>query len=241
MSTRDFSGFPDDALRFLRALRRNNRREWFTARRERFETSLSQPIRALIEEMDSHFATFAPEIVGDARTSVFRIHRDVRFSPDKSPYKTAVACWFFHRDAGRGVGKRNPHGGAGFYFHIEPDASLLAAGLWMPPGDALLGVRQALVADHASFARIVESPARARRFGSLSDEAMLRRVPRGFGAGHPAAKWLRHRSFTMSRTLSPDEVLSPRLPATLARDYRALLPLVRWLNSAIGFPPAERR
>ena len=83
---------------------------------------------ALVEEMDVRLAELAPEIVGDPKRSIFRIHRDVRFSNDKSPYKTNAACWFYHMDAGRGVGGDAPHGGAGFYFHLEPGESCWAAG-----------------------------------------------------------------------------------------------------------------
>ena len=234
-------GFTSEALTFLRSLRRNNRRDWFTAQRERYETVVRRPLMELVEEMDARFARFAPEMVGDPRRSVFRIHRDVRFSADKSPYKTHAACWFFHRDAGKGVGGTNPHGGAGFYFHIEPGASIVAAGLWMPPAESLRRVRQALAEDHAGFLKTVRARAVARRFGALSDEAVLRRVPRGFDPDHPAAEWLRYRSFTVSRELSPDELLSPALADTLERDYRMLLPFVRWLNRACGFPPAARR
>ena len=234
-------GFTRDSLTFLGSLRRNNRRDWFTAQRERYETSVRRPLMELVEEMDARFARFAPEMVGDPKRSVFRIHRDVRFSADKSPYKTHAACWFFHRDAGKGVGGTNPHGGAGFYFHIEPGASIVAAGLWMPPAESLRRVRQALAEDHVGFVKTVRARAVARQFGSLSDEAVLRRVPRGFDPDHPAAEWLRYRSFTVSRELPPDELLSPVLADTLERDYRVLLPFVRWLNDACGFPRAARR
>lgn len=237
----EFHGFDSDALRYLRALRRNNRREWFNEHRKRYEESVRGPMAALIEEMDVRFARFAPEITGDPRRSAFRIHRDVRFSADKSPYKTHAACWFYHRDAGKGVGGGTPHGGAGFYFHLEPNASSIGGGLWMPPGDAVKRIRQALDDDHESFARIVRSKALGKRFGGLDEEAMLRRVPRGFSPDHPGAEWLRHRSYTMGRLLTNDEVAEPRLADTLEREYRALLPLVRWLNSALGFPPASRR
>jgi uncharacterized protein (TIGR02453 family) len=237
----DFTGFTDDALRFLRALRRNNRREWFTERKPRYEESVRQPLAALIEEMDARFARYAPEITGDPKRSAFRIHRDVRFSADKSPYKTHAACWFFHRDAGKGVGGSTPHGGAGFYFHLEPDASLVAGGLWMPPAEGLRRIRLALGERYEEFAGIVRSRSLVRRFGSLNEEAMLRRVPRGVDPEHPAASWLRHRSFTMSHPLSNEDVMSPRLAGLLERDYKTLLPLIRWLNVALGYPPAARR
>ncbi|MFL5575952.1 MAG: TIGR02453 family protein, partial [Gemmatimonadaceae bacterium] len=93
--------FAPASLRFLRGLAANNRKEWFEARRETYEREVRAPLRELVEEMDVRLATVAPEIVGDTKRSLFRIHRDVRFSRDKSPYKTHAACWFFHRAAGR--------------------------------------------------------------------------------------------------------------------------------------------
>ena len=120
MSDGEFRGFRAGALTFLRSLKRNNTREWFQAHRDDYEREVRAPLAALVEEMDVRFAELAPEIVGDPKRSLFRIHRDVRFSSDKSPYKTNAACWFYHGDAGRGVGSTTPHGGAGFYFHMEP-------------------------------------------------------------------------------------------------------------------------
>src|SRR5947199_409431 len=89
-------------------------------------------MRALIEEMDVRLARFAPEITGDPKRSMFRIYRDIRFSKDKSPYKTHAACWFYHRDADARVGGDAEGGGAGFYFHLAPGGSLIGAGIWMP-------------------------------------------------------------------------------------------------------------
>lgn len=234
-------GFTKDSFAFLRSLRRNNRREWFTAQRDRYEESVRRPLIELVEELDARFAGFAPEITGHPRRSVFRIHRDVRFSSDKSPYKTNAACWFYHGDAGKGVGGTNPHGGAGFYFHIEPDTALVGGGIWMPATESLRLIRQALADDYVRFGRIVRARPVAKRFGTLNEEAMLRRVPRGFDTDHPASTWLKYRSFIMSHTLAPDEVLSPALHDILERDYRLLLPFVRWLNAACGFPPTSRR
>ena len=123
--------FTTASVTYLRQLKRNNDREWFETNRERYERDLRLPMRELIEEMDVRFARIAPEIVGDAKRSMFRIHRDVRFSKDKSPYKTHAASWFFHRAAGRGVGESG-QGGAGFYFHLEPDGCFAGGGCWMP-------------------------------------------------------------------------------------------------------------
>ena len=130
-ASRDFTGFRPAALTFLRSLRRHNDREWFAQHRESYEAEVRAPLAALVEEVDVRLATVAPEIVGDPKRSLFRIHRDVRFSSDKSPYKTHAACWFFHGDAGRGVGRETTaHGGAGFYFDIGPTGSSLGGGIW---------------------------------------------------------------------------------------------------------------
>ena len=123
-----FSGFSPDALKFLRGLKRKNEKPWFEEHRAAYEHTVKNPLRQLAEELDIRFATLAPEFVAPPKRALFRIHRDVRFSKDKSPYKTHAALWVFHRDAGRGVGRSigEAHGGAGFYFHLEPGASLVA-------------------------------------------------------------------------------------------------------------------
>lgn len=235
-----FEGFPPDAFTFLRALRRNNRKEWFEANRDRYEQSLRTPLRLLVEEVDVGLATLAPEIVGTKR-SLFRIHRDVRFSKDKSPYKTHAAVWFYHRDAGRQVGDAAVHGGAGFYFHLAPDEVFTGGGVWMPPRPALARIRDAIAEDHATLEEILRAPAFRRRFGGLETEAMLKRMPRGYDAEHPAAELLRHQSFTAGRPLAPDVVHTRKLVDVLLKDYAVMLPLVRWINAAGGLPAASAR
>ncbi len=237
---RAFPGFDRGLFRFLSGLRRNNRRPWFEAHRDDYERLVREPMRAFIEELDTRLATAIPELVGDPKRSMFRIHRDIRFSKDKSPYKTHVSCWCYHADAGRGVG-REAHGGAGLYVHIEPGRSMIGGGIWMPPRDQLTAIRDALAERPAAFTRVVRAAAFRRRYGALADDAMLQRVPRGFAADHPAAGWLRYQSFTAGRMLTDAEVLDPDLPRRLERDIVTLRPLIRWLNDAIGFPSAERR
>ncbi len=232
--------FEPAALTFLRQLKRNNRREWFMAHKDRYTHLVQEPMRACIEEMDVILAQEMPEIHGDPKRSMFRVYRDVRFGKDKSPYKTHASCWCFHQDAGRGVGQA-VRGGAGFYLHLEPGASMIAAGIWMPPKEGLGMIREALLDDHASWAKIVTAPAFRRRFGRLSEEAMLVRVPRGVDPTHPAAPWLRYKSFTVHRMLGNDVMTSPTLLRQLTTDIRRLRPMVRWLNNALGFAPLEHR
>src|SRR5215510_6732148 len=116
----DFGGFRPAALRFLRDLTRNNEKVWFEANRDLYEREVREPMRRLVEALDARLGSIAPEIVGDPKRSLFRIHRDVRFSKNKSPYKTNAGAWLYHLDAGREVGRGSEGGGAGFYFHIDP-------------------------------------------------------------------------------------------------------------------------
>jgi len=237
----DFSGFRPAALSFLRALRRHNEREWFERNRATYEEEVRAPLAALVEEVDVRLAAVAPEIVGDPKRSLFRIHRDVRFSKDKSPYKTNAACWFYHGDAGRGVGSATTaHGGAGFYFDIGPTTSWIGGGIWMPPRPTLARIRERIDDEPASLARVLRAPA-LKRYGGLAEAAMLVRMPRGYDVDHPAATLLRHQSFTVGRELTPRELFSPRLPDLLAREYARIVPLVRWLNGALGLRTLARR
>jgi uncharacterized protein (TIGR02453 family) len=237
----EFTGFRPAALTFLRSLRRHNDREWFARNRETYESELRGPLAALAEEMDVRLATMAPEIVGDPKRSLFRIHRDVRFSADKSPYKTHVACWFHHVDAGRGVGTAAPHGGAGFYFHMEATRASLGGGIWMPPRPTLQRIREAIDDDPRPLMKILREPTVRRRFGGLAEENMLTRMPRGYAVDHPAAELLRHQSYTLGREIAQRDLFSARLPDLLARDYERLLPLVRWLNGALGLRTLAQR
>lgn len=241
MTETEFTGFRPAALGFLRSLKRNNDRDWFAKHRETYEAELRAPLAALVEEVDVRLATMAPEIVGDPKRSLFRIHRDVRFSADKSPYKTNVAAWFHHVDAGRGVGTAAPHGGAGFYFHMEATRASIGAGIWMPPRPTLQRLRAAIDGDHRPLAKILRDAAVKKKFGGLDAENMLTRMPRGYGEDHPAAELLRHQSYTLGRDLTQREVLSATLPDLLAREYAQLLPLVRWLNGTLGLRTLARR
>ena len=231
--------FTPAALRFLRGLAKNNNKEWFEAHRTEYEGEVREPMRDLIGEMNEKLKTFAPEIGGDPKRSMFRINRDIRFSKDKSPYKTHAACWFHHKRATSRVGSEADAGSAGFYFHLEPGRSMVGAGLWMPPRPQLNKLRDAIAEDPAGFDRMAKGL--TKRFGGLDDEAVLTRMPRGFSDEHPAAKWLRYQSFTVHAMLSDAEVLDGRLVDRIEKDFKTMLPFVRWLNRALGYQSADKR
>jgi uncharacterized protein (TIGR02453 family) len=236
-----FGGFRPAAFQFLRDLARNNQKPWFEANRDAYERELRDPMRRLVETLHARLGRIAPEIVGDPKRSMFRIHRDVRFSEDKSPYKTNAGAWLYHRDAGRKVGREGEGGGAGFYFHVDATTCFMAGGIWMPAPPALLRIREAIAAQPTALARLTSAPGFRRRFDGLSEEVKLRRVPRGFPLDHPAAEWLKLQSFTARAPIERSVVTSPRLVDSLCRDFTRLVPLVRWLNRALGYPPATAR
>jgi uncharacterized protein (TIGR02453 family) len=233
--------FTPASLKFLRGLARNNAKPWFEAHRREYEAFVLGPLRDFVDEMDVRFARIAPEIVGDRKRSIFRIYRDVRFSDDKSPYKTNAGCWFYHRDGSHKVGQESHGGGAGFYFQLQPGNCFSGGGIWMPPKEALARIRDAIAERPAAFAKMLVTPGVVRRLGGLDEDAMLKKTPRGYAPDHPAAEWLRYKSFTLGRAYSDAQATSARLPQLLEDDFVLMLPLVRWLNAALGLKAAQRR
>jgi uncharacterized protein (TIGR02453 family) len=214
--------FSDKTIRFLRALKRNNRREWFNAHRDDYEQHVRQPMTTMVERLAEDFRTFAPELVASPRLSIYRIYRDTRFSDNKTPYKTHVAAVF----PTRGLQK---HEGAGLYFHISPDEVWVGGGMYSPQPSQLYAVREHIAANSRDLRRIVESPAFRRHVGQLEGEK-LTRVPRGFSKEHEAAEFLKHRHFIAGAEFPASFAVSPTFYATLLRVFRHVIPLSRFLN-----------
>ena len=225
--------FRPASLRFFRGLAKNNNKQWFETHRSDYESEVREPMRALIGDVNARLATFAPEMGGDPKRSMFRINRDIRFSKDKSPYKTNAGCWFNHKSASSKVGGEANEGSAGFYFHFQPGKSFVGAGLWMPPRPQLDTLREAIADDPEGFDRIVRQ---LKKYGGLSEEhGMLKRMPRGYADDHPAGRYLRLQSFTCGRAIKDSQLTNARLPAIVAKEFEGMLPLVRWLNKALGY------
>jgi uncharacterized protein (TIGR02453 family) len=220
-----FSAFPKEGLQFLHSLKRNNNREWFQKHRGNYEQHVKQPMADLIQTVHDDFKEFAPEMIASPKISAYRIHRDTRFSKDKSPYKTHVAAVFPRN----GLSK---HEGAGFYFHIATDELLIGGGLYMPLPEDLHAVRSHILQNATRFLNIVESPAFRRTFGKVEGE-QLTRVPRGFPADHRVAGYLKYKQFLAGRTLPPEQATTPRFYQTLIQTFRAMVPFVRFLNEPI--------
>jgi uncharacterized protein (TIGR02453 family) len=217
--------FPLQALKFLRALKRNNRRDWFLAHKDEYDACVRQPMLAVIAQLADDFRAFAPELVASPTTSMYRIYRDIRFSENKAPYKTHVAASF----PTRGLAK---HEGAGLYFHVSPDEVWVGGGMYAPQTPQLSAVREHIAANHRRLRAIVESPGFRRAVGRLEGERLLR-VPRGFPREHPAADFLKFRQFLAGRELPPSLATKPAFYPSLLKIFRSVAPLARFLNEPL--------
>lgn len=215
--------FSRELFRFLKELRRNNTREWFQANKQRYELAVREPMLRFIADFGVPLRKISAYFVADARPiggSMFRIHRDIRFSKDKSPYKTHAAAHFSHGAAEEGV-----HA-PGFYLHLEPGNCFAAAGLWHPDARTLVKVRDAIV-------RRPEAWKKARRGLTLEGES-LNRPPRGYDPKPPLVEDLKRKDFVTSLELSEAQVYSSSLLRDFADASKRMSPLVEFLTKAVG-------
>jgi uncharacterized protein (TIGR02453 family) len=214
--------FSVETLRFLRALKRNNDRDWFQARRERYDRFVRAPMVDVIEQLDRDFRRFAPELIATPRLSLYRIYRDTRFSDNKAPLKTNIAASF----PWRGLPK---HEGAGLYLEVGPGWVWAGGGMWAPQPPQLHRVREHIANTYPEIQRIAHAAPFRRAVGSLEGER-LTRVPRGFAKDDPASDFLKHRRFVAGREFPADLATSRSFYPTVLRTFKAILPLVRFLN-----------
>lgn len=219
------SPFTKKTLAFLRALKRNNDREWFRERKHDYEAHVRQPMMALIEQLSGDFRRMAPELVAEPRVSLYRIYRDTRFSDDKTPLKTHAAARFPSRQFPKGIG-------AGLYLEIAPTYVWFGGGRYMPTTEELRSIRQHIASEHRQLHRIVRSKRFTSTFDALEGER-LSRVPRGYLADHPAAEYLRYTRFLVGREYPASFALDPGFYPELLRVFEAALPLIRFLNAGI--------
>jgi uncharacterized protein (TIGR02453 family) len=222
-----FDGFPHEGIDFLKSLKRNNNRPWFEKHKPDYESFVKLPMQSLIVALRPHFERFAPEFDINPKRSIFRIYRDVRFSKDKTPYKTHAAAHFVLRGKPKGVE------GSGYYLHIEPGEVFIGGGIYMPDNDQLKKIRSA-IADHSGqFLSIVRLPKFKKIFGKLEGEK-LQRVPKGYDPDHPMAEWLKHKQFFVWIEWTESKCLKDKFVAEVAEVYKAATPLVRFLNEAMS-------
>lgn len=214
--------FSPQAIQFLRGLARNNRRDWFDARKAVYESELKSPLLALIQEINGDFADFAPQHIRPAQKCMFRIYRDTRFSADKTPYKKHISAWW----ARQGLEKKS---GGGFYFHLSGKELVIAAGVYMPEREQLLAVRTHLLEHHEEFRRL-SSARKLRRLMDEFDGLRLTRPPKGFPKDHRAIDLIACRQWGVSTTLPAETALQPTLRKEIVDRFRVAAPLIEFLN-----------
>lgn len=224
------SPFTRKTLAFLRALKRNNDREWFKARKDEYEAHVRAPMVAMLGRLADDFRAFAPELVADPKVSLFRIYRDTRFSEDKTPLKTNAAAHFPNRTLRKA--------GAGLYFEVAPQWVWIGGGIYMPETHELVAIRAHVATHHAKLRKIVEARAFIAAVGGLHGE-QLTRVPRGFPKDHPAADYLRYRQYLAGREYPASFAHDARFYPEVLKVFRHLAPMIRFLNTPLLARPVD--
>jgi len=217
--------FTSKTISFLRALKRNNRREWFVPRKEQYEAHVRAPMVQLIERLAGDLPSFAPELACDPKMSLFRVYRDTRFSSDKRPYKTHVAARFPIRTFPRGEG-------AGLYMEIAPGWVWMGGGMYMPTTADLHDIRAQIVSSYPRFHRLVTSPSFKRTVGELAGDR-LARMPLGYAKDHLAAHYLQFKQFLGACEYDVSLATSKRFYSELLKVFKGVAPLVQFLNAAL--------
>jgi uncharacterized protein (TIGR02453 family) len=218
--------FSPATFRFLRALDRHNDRAWFAAHKADYERHVREPFLALIADMAAPLAKISPHYRADARRnggSLFRIHRDTRFSGNKLPYKPWQGARFFHE-------RRHEIPAPAFYLHIQPEACFAGGGLWHPESDALKRIRAFLADNPAAWKRATRGKAFRERFVFHGES--LSRPPRGFDAGHELIEDLKRKSFAAGTDFDEAFACSAELLPWLVEIFRCLAPMIDYLCAA---------
>ena len=214
-----------DTLKFLKELENNNNRDWFQANKKRFDsaqdnlTAFTDYLIGEVGKFDAAVATLDP------KSCVFRIYRDVRFSKDKSPYKTNFGAYI----SPGGRKSMQP----GYYFHLQPGQSFVAGGKHMPDGPETLKIRSAIVNNTDEFIKIVSKKSFRDAFGEMRGDK-LKSAPKGFDPDHKALEYLKLKEFMAFTELHDDKFLiSAEFPKYLAKTMKEMFPLVAFLRKAL--------
>lgn len=211
-----------ETFHFLSDLKNNNQRDWFNDHKDTYlkvKDSLEEFAEGLIQEL----VLFDPYVKGlSGKKSVMRIYRDVRFSSDKSPYKTNLGASF-----------HNPnHKGnfPGYFLSVGPNESFLAGGYWMPEAPVLKGIRQEMDYNQEKFLKIVDSKLFKETFGGLGQESKLKTLPKGYSEDHPLIEYLKLKSFTVSHSIPDQDFFSDKAFHTIVEGMKAMLPFIQFLR-----------
>jgi uncharacterized protein (TIGR02453 family) len=222
--------FDKSLFSFLRALKKNNERDWFKANKPRYQAQVRDPALDFIAEFGTKIQGFAPHIVADPRPvggSLFRIHRDTRFGKDKTPYKTHVGIHFRHEVA------KDAHA-PGYYLHLEPGNVFMGAGIWRPDGPTVKMIREAIVEEPGRYKKITKAKV-FRESWKLSGDA-LKRPPRGFDAEHELVEELKRKDFIAIQNLKDNTPFEAGFLNDYVKACKSAKNWMAFLTEAIGLP-----
>ncbi|MDJ0807325.1 MAG: DUF2461 domain-containing protein [Gammaproteobacteria bacterium] len=225
-----FTGFSEGSLSFLEQLARNNDKAWFHANKDGYERLIREPALALIKEMGPRLEGLSPHFRAIAKKnggSLMRVYRDIRFSKDKTPYKTNIGIQFRHA-----LGK-DVHA-PGFYLHIEPGRCFLGAGIWHPDNSTLGKIRDFILDNPASWKTALDQPGFKRGFVLEGDS--LKRAPKGYPADHELLEDLRRKDFIACKTFDCREITQHSLPQFVMRNLKSTDNFMRYLCTALEIP-----
>lgn len=217
--------FSNEALKFLRGLKRNNDREWFAARKDIYERELKAPMLTLVAEINDAMIDFAPENVRAPQKAIMRIYRDIRFSKDKRPYKIHQGVWW----ARQGMEKTS---GGGFYFDVSGTEVTIAAGTFMPEREQLLAIRRYLVDHHGELRRLLTAKKLNAAMQQI-DGQRLTRAPKGFAVDDPALDLLLCKQWGVIAKLPAEFALRPTLVKDIVAHFKLAAPVVTLLNAPL--------
>ncbi len=213
-------------LDFLAELNQNNNKNWFDANRKKYEQAKSD-FEDFVEKLRIAFLPIVPGLADKkAKQLTFRIFRDVRFSKNKSPYKTNFGAAFSN-------GGKSAHN-AGYYLHIEPGKCFLAAGIWQPEAEDLKAIRQEIDYNFDEFYNIINDKKFVKNFGKLDTSSALQRPPKGYEADNPAIEYLKLKSFTIGLPLTDKSILDKNCIKQICQYGSQLSPFVNFINKALG-------
>jgi uncharacterized protein (TIGR02453 family) len=227
-SAQSFTGFPAAGIQFLRDLKKNNDRDWFQPRKALYQEQVERPMVLLITETSLRCRKRGLMIGAKEKNPVMRVYRDIRFSPDKRPFKTHVGASLKAAHSKTSYGE--------IYVHISPEESFVAAGFWMPERPFLQAWRNAMVQQPSGFLKVVKALAKADL--ELSQERQLTRLPRGYDnyAEQEIARFLKLTSFVTSRTIESNQYRSSD-PVDMVVDFAlANRPLLEY-GWSLGYTP----
>lgn len=223
----EFSGFKPTFFRFLAELERNNEREWWDEHKARYEEDVREVALAFIRAMAPHISAYSKQFVcSDKKVggSMMRPYRDIRFSKDKTPFKSHVGIQFRHK-AGKDV-----HA-PGIYVHLHPNELMVGAGIWRPAGEDIKRIRAAIDERRAPYKKAAHDPATHKVFGFHGES--LKTSPRGYSADHPLIEDLRRKDHILTTSLSFKELADKRAPERIAKKLSKTRPYVRFLCKAL--------